>query len=81
MQRNFSLTDDYSGPSTRPQAGASARGYLKDGAASFHTVQSQPLSDHRETIGELYKISIGDPYDIKCDVVKVGLESGNEPMH
>ncbi|CAN6874208.1 unnamed protein product [Brassica oleracea] len=38
------------GPSTRPQAGASARGYLKDGAASFHTVQSQPLSDHRETI-------------------------------
>ncbi|CAN7050776.1 unnamed protein product [Brassica rapa subsp. trilocularis] len=38
------------GPSTGPKAAASARGYLKDGAASFHTVQSQNLSDHRETI-------------------------------
>ncbi|KAL0733392.1 hypothetical protein Bca4012_009602 [Brassica carinata] len=38
------------GPSTGPQAAASARGYLKDGAASFHTLQSQTLCDHRETI-------------------------------
>ncbi|CAA7022257.1 unnamed protein product [Microthlaspi erraticum] len=37
-------------PCTSPNAAVTARGFLKDGVASFHTVQSQTISDRRESI-------------------------------
>ncbi|ESQ50512.1 hypothetical protein EUTSA_v10022572mg [Eutrema salsugineum] len=39
-----------SAPCTSPNAAATARGFLKDGAASFHNVQSKTLSDPRQSI-------------------------------
>ncbi|KAL0803015.1 hypothetical protein Bca101_058191 [Brassica carinata] len=38
-------------PCTSPKAAATARGFLKQGAASFHTVQTQTSSDRGESIG------------------------------
>ncbi|KAL0758494.1 hypothetical protein Bca101_074644 [Brassica carinata] len=38
-------------PCTSPKAAATARRFLKDGAASFHTVQTQTSSDPGESIG------------------------------